>query len=84
MSAKMLQYINGAEVHAGDRVRYKGSGADVVFVSDGDGGEFMPGYKDYLGYEPGIMLRDDDGELMFIYDPDENLEFAHRQHAHTG
>lgn len=81
METNVLHYLNGNEVHAGDRVRYKGAAANVVFVSDGESGEFLPGYRDYVGYEPGIMLCDDDGEMMFIYDPDENLEFAHRGSA---
>lgn len=78
MDANILCYFDGSEVHAGDRVRYKGTAASVVFVSNGENGEFLPGYKDYCGYEPGIMLCDDDGELIFIFDPDEHLEFAHR------
>ena len=71
-------YIGGGEVHAGDRVRYKGVAGHVVFVSDGEDGEFAPGYEDYLGHEAGVMVCDDDGQLNFVGDPDENLEFVRR------
>jgi len=29
-------YVTGSEVHAGDRVRYKGESGNIVFVSDGE------------------------------------------------
>lgn len=79
MNAASLFYMGGGEVHAGDRVRYRGNAANVVFVSDGDEGEFSPGYEDYHGHEAGIMLVDDDGEETFIPEPTEDLEFVHRK-----
>jgi hypothetical protein len=75
MNANSPHYLTGREVHAGDRVRYKGVSANVVFVSDGDSGEFAPGYEDYYGSDSGIMLCDDDGDLTFINQPNEDLEF---------
>ncbi len=75
MLANAPHYISGGEVHAGDRVRYKGTACNVVFVSDGSEGEFAPGYEDYLGHDAGIMICDDDGDLTFITEPSEDLEF---------
>ena len=72
-------YFNGSEVHAGDRVRYKGESGNIVFVSDGDGGEFLSGYVDYQGCDAGIMFCDDAGELTFVSDLNENLEFLRRK-----
>ena len=68
------RYLNGTEVHAGDRVRYKGESGQIVFVSDGEGGEFLSGYKDYHGCDAGIMFCDDSGELTFVSELNENLE----------
>ena len=65
MQPKLPFYLSGGEVHAGDRVRFKGTAANVAFVSDGDEGEFSIGYEDYYGHEAGLMLCDDDGELVF-------------------
>jgi hypothetical protein len=80
MTPVLPHYLNGGEVHAGDRVRYKGASAKVVFVSDGDNGEFAPGYADYLGHEPGIMLcEDEENEMVFISEPDEDLELVARK-----
>ena len=81
MAAKLPYYMTGGEVHAGDRVRYRGNAATVVFVTDGDEGEFAPGYQDYYGHEAGIMLSDDDGDLTLITEPNEDLEFVHRKEA---
>jgi hypothetical protein len=41
MNANLPHYLTGGAVHAGDRVRYKGTACTVVFVSDGEGGEFI-------------------------------------------
>jgi len=67
-------YFGGSEVHAGDRVRYQGESGKIVFVSDGDGGEFLSGYEDYHGYDAGIMFCDDAGEMTFVSELNENLE----------
>jgi hypothetical protein len=72
-------YFSGIEVHVGDRVRYKGESGHIVFVSDGDGGEFLSGYLDYRGCEAGIMFCDDAGELTFVSELNENLEFLCRK-----
>jgi hypothetical protein len=77
MKANLPHYLNGEEVHARDRVRYKGTAATVAFVSDGEEGEYAPGYEDYLGYEAGIMIYDDDGAMTFLGEPDEQLELIH-------
>ena len=78
MNANLPQYVGGGDIHAGDRVRYHETAATVVFVSDGEGGEFASGYDDYYGSEEGIMLRDDDGEHTFLSEPNEDLEFVSR------
>jgi hypothetical protein len=77
MNANLPHYLTGDEVHAGDRVRYKGTAATVAFVSDGEEGEFAAGYEEYFGYEPGLMIRDDDGEITFLVEPSEDLELIH-------
>jgi hypothetical protein len=78
MDVETLHYLSGEEVHAGDRVQYKGNFATVVFVSNGEGEEFAPGYEDYTGSERGIMLCDDDGSVSSIGEPDEMLSFVDR------
>lgn len=78
MSARSLHYFNGNEVHVGDRVAYNGVMGTVVFVTDGDGGEFAPGYEDYQGHDPGMMFSDDDGDLTFLAEAGEGLEFVRR------
>lgn len=78
MDSTGLTYITGEEVHAGDRVQYKGTFATVVFVSDGDTEEFAPGYEEHTGSERGVMIRDDDGELTHLGEPNEMLTFLDR------
>lgn len=73
------RYVNGTEVHAGDRVRYKGEAGSIVFVSDGESGEFLSGYVDYRGCDAGIMFCDDSGELTFLSELNENLELLRRK-----
>jgi hypothetical protein len=77
MDAKLPHYPSGRPVRVGDRVRYRENGYNVAFVSDGESGEFGPGYRDYLGYEPGIMIVDDDGRTVFLTEPGDELEFVH-------
>lgn len=78
MSANFPHYLTGQEIHAGDRVRFKGNAGNIAFVSDGKGGQFASGFADYNGYEAGIMVSIDDGELMFIPQPNTELEFLAR------
>jgi len=78
MDPDALHYLSGEEVHAGDRVQYKGNFATVVFVSNGDAEEFSPGFEDYTGSDRGIMLCDDDGATALIGEPDEYLSFMDR------
>ena len=78
MNSGPLQYSSGEEVHAGDRVQYKGTYATVVFISDGENEEFSPGYEDHTGSDRGIMLCDDDGSTSFIGEPDELLSLIDR------
>ncbi len=70
--------MSGEEVHAGDRVQYKGGYATVVFVSNGETEEFAPGYEDFTGSDRGIMVCDDDGGTALIGEPDEYLSFLDR------
>ena len=78
MDSDPLHYTSGEEVHAGDRVQRHGEFATVVFVSNGETEEFVPGYEDYTGSDRGILLCDDDGVTTFIGDPDELLSFVDR------
>ncbi len=78
MVSNPLQYITGEEVHAGDRVQYRGTYANVVFVSNGEEEEFAPGYEDHTGSDRGILVCDDDGSTNFIGEPDEMLSFIDR------
>ena len=74
----MPRYFTGGPVHVGDRVRYKGTPARVVFVSNGDQCECSPGYNDHRGQDAGVLVCDDDGETTFVREDDENLELVHR------
>ena len=78
MDPVLLYYLSGEEVHAGDRIQHGGTYGRVVFVTDGDNGEFEPGYEDYSGSERGLMICDDDGGLTFIHEPDARLELVGR------
>jgi hypothetical protein len=73
-----MYYISGEEVHAGDRVQHKGEFATVVFVSNGQTEEFVPGYEVHTGQDRGVLLCDDDGSTTFIGEPDEMLAFIDR------
>jgi hypothetical protein len=76
--AEMLQYFTGEEIHAGDRVQHTGEYATVVFVSNGQDEEFMPGYEDYCGGERGVTICDDDGDVRRVGEPDAMLSFLDR------
>jgi hypothetical protein len=80
----VLRYAQGSEVRLGDRVRFRGTMASVVLISDGEGGEFSPGYRDHLGCDPGILLADDDGETTFITEPGFDLELVSAAGAKSG
>jgi len=81
MNGDLPHYLSGDEVHEGDRVSYKGTMATVVFVTDGETGEFAPGYEDYYGHDPGVMISDDDGELTFLPEPGEDVQLLRRKGA---
>lgn len=72
MESGPLLYLTGEEIHAGDRVQYKGMFATLVFVSDGETEESTPGYDDYGGLRRGILVCDDDGGKETSGKPDEN------------
>ena len=76
-----MLYMNGEEVHAGDRVQYRGTFATVVVVSDGETYQLASGYEDHAGAERGLMICDDDGTLNTIDDTDERLIFVERGSA---
>jgi len=78
MNSGLLQYITGEDVHAGDRVQYRGSYGTVVFVSDGENDEYSPGYEDNIGRDRGLMIVDDDGASNFIGEPDDLLSLLDR------
>ena len=75
MNSALAHYSNGEAIHIRDRVRYRGVAGMIVVVTDGDTGEFAPGYEDYYGCEAGLMFCDDDGDLVFLREPGEELEF---------
>jgi hypothetical protein len=83
MNVNLPHYITGDDVHAGDRVRYREQSGTIVFVSDGDAGEFASGYAEYYGHEAGVMFCSDDGELTFLPEPNEDLELIRRSSAHA-
>lgn len=78
MDSDQLLYLSGEEVKAGDRVQLAGNYATVVFVSNGDAYEFMPGYEDYAGTDRGMVICDDDGELTTLSEPGAELVFVDR------
>ena len=78
MDSVPMLYSTGEEVHAGDRVRYDGNYATIVFVSNGESEEYSPGYEDHIGADRGVIVRDDDGATSEIGEPDERLSFVDR------
>jgi hypothetical protein len=78
MDSGPLQYSTGEEVHAGDRVQYEGTYATIVFMSDGDSEESLPGYEDHSGSRRGVVVCDDDGTITEVGEPDERLSFVDR------
>jgi hypothetical protein len=64
MDTEQLRYTSGEEIQLGDRVQLAGTYATVVVVSGGESYQTAPGYEDYAGIERGLMICDDDGELM--------------------
>jgi hypothetical protein len=78
MDYEPLHYLTGEEIHAADRVQYRGEYARVVFVSNGETEEFSPGYEAHTGADRGLILCDDDGSINSISDPDGMLTFLDR------
>jgi hypothetical protein len=78
MDSLLLHYLTGEDVHAGDRVRYNGSFATVVFVSDGELEELSPGFEDYTGSSRGLVVCDDDGSVSNVGESDDRLSFVDR------
>ena len=78
MSIDLLNYITGEEIQIGDRVQYRGTYGTIVFLSNGDQEEFMPGYESYAGTDSGVVVCDDDGETTHLSFPDEMLTFIDR------
>ena len=81
MEPASLLYTSGEEIHAGDRVQYRGTFATVVVVSDGESYELAAGYEDHAGAERGVIICDDDGALTTLSDYDEQLMFVERGSA---
>jgi hypothetical protein len=77
----LAHYPGGEEVHLGDRVRYKDTLGQVVFVSDGTHCQWNIGYEDYRGYDAGILVCDDDGGTDFVREDDERLELVGHRSA---
>lgn len=81
MESASLLYTSGEEVHAGDRVQYRGTFATVVVVSDGESYELATGYEDHAGAERGVIICDDDGSLTTLNEYDEQLIFVEHGQA---
>jgi hypothetical protein len=78
MESASLLYTSGEDIHAGDRVQYRGTYATVVVVSDGENYELASGYEDHAGAERGVIICDDDGSLTTLNDYDDQLIFVER------
>lgn len=78
MDSTKLLYTTGEAVLAGDRVQFGGTYGVVVFVNDGETEEVLPGYDDYMGTDRGVVIRDDDGAITSVGDPDDRLYFIER------
>ena len=78
MDSTPMQYSTGEEIQAGDRVQYDGTYGTIVFVSDGETEQSAPGYEDHAGSARGLVIRDDDGVITEIREPDERLCFVDR------
>jgi RHS repeat-associated protein len=71
-------YIDGSEIHIGDRVRFGGHPATVVVVIGR--GEYAPGFlaDDWTDYERGFLIRTEDRQLYMHDYADEDIEFVAR------
>ncbi len=78
MDVERVSYSTGEPIHAGDRVRYCGELAKVVFVTDGDESESSPGYEGYSGYDRGVVICDDDGTTSVLSETNQELLFVSR------
>jgi hypothetical protein len=78
MEPASLLYTSGEEIHAGDRVQYRGTFATVVVVSDGESYELAVGYEDHAGADRSVIICDDDGSLTTLNEYDEQLIFVER------
>jgi len=78
MDSGPLFYMSGEEIHAGDRVQYRGTFATVVVASTGETYELAPGYEDQAGAERGVMICDDDGVVTSLSEGDDQLIFVDR------
>jgi hypothetical protein len=78
MTPGFLKYSSGEDVLLGDRVEYGGTVATVVFMTDGESCESSPGYEDYAGVDPGLLICDDDGGVTQLGEPDDRLLFMER------
>jgi hypothetical protein len=67
------KYVNGSEIHAGQRVIYNGQVGTVVFIIEHD--EYLPEFPkvEWLSIESGFMIRFDNGALLRLEEADELL-----------
>jgi hypothetical protein len=78
LMASGLYYLTGDEIHAGDRVQHGDTFATVVFAGDGTDEELAPGYEDLTGSDRGVIICDDDGDVVSIGEPDDRLSLIDR------
>jgi hypothetical protein len=76
-----LQYLDGQEIHIGDRVVFGGHPATVVVVIGR--GEYGPGFvaDDWSEHERGFLMRTEDGQLYMQDYADEDVKLVSRCEA---
>ena len=77
------RYYSGEEIHIGDRVKYGGQPATVVFVIDREewpADESVESRSWWRAeHRSGFMFISDTGARFLLPDPDEDLDFVGRR-----
>ena len=75
---KQQRHCGGEDIHAGDVVRFAGVPSVIVFVTDSC--EYVPGFcpADWDHLSSGVMIRQENGALIYLNEADEALEFVRR------
>jgi hypothetical protein len=79
------RYHSGEEIHIGDRVRYAGCLATIMFVIDREEWPIAESEDSRLWWrsehKSGFLLTQDGGGRVFLPDADEDLTFTSRGEA---